>query len=89
MNQKINRNRFILPATNTVASTNANPQIKNFLARLESNIKSSDKSSVKLNPRNAPGKESSPINIKVIDSIHFFTFTSETAQFLISHYSKK
>ncbi len=64
-------NRFILlPASYVGSTNNANPEIKKFLLTLNSGIKASGKSSVKLSVRNAPNTKSPAINLKVIDSIN-------------------
>ncbi len=66
-----NTSRFILlPASQTVSTGNANPEIKKFLLTLNSGIKTSGNSSVKLSVRNAPKTTSPAINVKVIDSIN-------------------
>ncbi|MFT4152690.1 S8 family serine peptidase [Parafilimonas sp.] len=71
MKQTTSASRFILlPASQAVAANNPNPEIKNFLLRLNNNVRSSGRGAVKLGVRNAPKAKASTINLKVIDSIN-------------------
>lgn len=71
MIQKLNPARCILlPANNTEASGNANPEIASFLVTLSNSIKASGKGFINLKVRNAPRKKSPSISVKVVDSIN-------------------
>lgn len=75
--KKDSASRFILlPATQTEAGSGASSNVQNFLLQLESHLKTSrhvapaaSGVSVALGVRNAPGVSSTPMQLKVLDSI--------------------